>query len=1353
MSELFSIDNVSPQWRRFLIPCLTLPNLKYEDERVIFQNLKVRLSEISRFNTYLEEHGWSTGGQSRAYSYEDPLELHPEVIFGLLMHLRESEFNDAVLISRADKNHPHYVALLRNILAARDGRPIKSLSGFVYWMTEEEFWGKIHRFVRFLLTDERGAPYLQLIPSEHLVARVREMQPYCGFSGTNFDNLVPVQKALKDMGTSDVRQLHDWLELQFAFTKLGRPRERLAAMHPGTYASYVMEAVALMEENREEKALDNMKYGLRAQAKSGRTFSYPLENFLYGLLLWRLRGDPVVAKQIQALLKLKKIDSPECLPLCLILKAAAQDDAVSFIERAVRYTDPYTKVAGLIGLTLAVFRINAKLPEEWKSAAVLCRRMPWFAFEQDAVGDRRSDLYRSTSEKLGMKPLMPVVAVKPEWQRQLEYLITLQSADEAEKTGTRAKGTDREVLACLVDMTNFQVSLALRKTKDGEHFSKGRSVSVTSLVNGRIAAATDQDKALGTLAEEGWSDNWSRIKVLKGPAVIRALIGHPYVFDASMPDRRLSVKRQPLQIAVKTVRCGGFRLESNVPAEQIRENPAIFICRPGDDVLGVVEPTPAQRKLLQTLSGRGGSSQYPAEASELLKTLLEKLSVNTTVMSDLLKDSDKLERIPGDPKTVFRIEPANDGFSITALVKPVSEAAVTAPPGRGQQTLAMNVKGRPVQIERDTLKEAANFAVLEQKLTKLDACRTSDFSWSADTEECLKLLAVVRDEPERAVVEWPEGEAFRVSRRTIDAGAMKLSARRMGEWFEMEGEVRLDDRTVISVAKLLELLQTATGGFIRLGDKEFVELSSALRAKLTALSEAAGRKPGRSKADAVNVSIFRADVFDAVEDDGFTIDADEASRALLARLADAKNYEPKIPKGLKAELRDYQVEGFSWMSRLAAWGAGSILADDMGLGKTVQTIALLLDRARLGAQLVVMPTAVLVNWEHEIARFAPGLNVRVFNREDRAELVKTLKAGDVVLTSYGVLTSEIELLKGVNWQTVVLDEAHTVKNRATKMSKAVMLLQADCRVLLTGTPLQNKLSEIWNLFRFANPGLLGTYDDFVERFITPIETHHDRSVQRRLKRLVSPFILRRTKAEVLDELPEKTELTVRVTLSDEERALYESLRERASVGLESGAINPIQALAELTKLRQAACHPELVDPKIRLASSKTAAFLSLVEELRESGHRALVFSQFTSHLALVRRELDARGIEYLYLDGSDTASKRSQLVDEFQHGDAPLFLISLKAGGTGFNLTAADYVIHLDPWWNPAIENQASDRAYRIGQDRPVTIYRLIAENTIEEKILRLHETKKSLADALLEGADMSSRLSKDEILKLLAGD
>ncbi|MGN1208967.1 MAG: DEAD/DEAH box helicase, partial [Duodenibacillus sp.] len=732
------------------------------------------------------------------------------------------------------------------------------------------------------------------------------------------------------------------------------------------------------------------------------------------------------------------------------------------------------------------------------------------------------------------------------------------------------------------------------------------------------------------------------------------------------------------------------------------------------------------------------------------RTLLEKMSADTTVVSDLLRDSVALEHIAADARTVFRITPREDVFDIEALVRPVKGATLTSEPGHGQPTVALTLEGRAVQIERDLEKEKANWAAMEEKLAFLEDGRTSDRAWTCDVGNCLQLLLVVRDSPELSALEWPQGEPFRLTQHTIDLDGLRLSARCMGAWFEMEGSVALDKNRVLSIAQILECLRDSPDGFIRINDKEFVALSSALAARLAALNEAVGKKPGRTKKDAVHMSVFKAPVLDALEGDGFTIDADKATRELQSRIAESRESTPAVPAGLAAELRDYQTEGYAWLMRLAAWGAGAILADDMGLGKTVQAIALLAARAKAGPQLVVMPTAVLNNWEAELARFAPGLRVRVLNREDREELTRTLEAGDVVLSTYGVLAIEIERLKAVDWQSVVLDEAHTVKNRTTKTSKAVMQLSAQCRVLLTGTPLQNRLSEIWNLFEFANPGLLGSYDDFVEHFITPVEVHHSKTVQRRLKRLVAPFILRRTKAEVLDELPEKTELTIRVPLTDDERALYETLRQSASNRLESGEINPIQALAELTRLRLAACHPKLVNPALTFASSKTAAFLDLAAELIESGHRALVFSQFTSHLALIRPELEKRGIPHLYLDGGMSAATRAELVKAFQQGDAPLFLISLKAGGTGLNLTAADYVIHLDPWWNPAIENQASDRAYRIGQERPVTIYRLIAEGTIEEKILRLHETKKSLADALLEGTDMSARLSRDEILALL---
>ena len=451
-------------------------------------------------------------------------------------------------------------------------------------------------------------------------------------------------------------------------------------------------------------------------------------------------------------------------------------------------------------------------------------------------------------------------------------------------------------------------------------------------------------------------------------------------------------------------------------------------------------------------------------------------------------------------------------------------------------------------------------------------------------------------------------------------------------------------------------------------------------------------------------------------------------------------------------MRDYQTDGFEWMMRLASWGAGAVLADDMGLGKTVQTIAVLLARAALGPQLVVVPASVLFNWQEELSRFAPSLKRVILNEQgNREQALKDAGKNTVVITTYGLSVIEAEAISEKTWATAVYDEAHNIKNRETKSFKAALEVKADFRILLTGTPLQNHLAEIWALFEVAVPGLLGSFNRFADRFVLPIERDKDREQQRLLKRLISPFILRRTKADVLNELPEKTETTIKVTLSPEERALYEQLREETQINLQTGEINPIQALASLMKLRQAACSPELVDSKLRLPSSKTQAFLGLVHNLMENRHRALVFSQFTGHLALIRRALEQEGIAYLYLDGAVTSSRRQKLVEEFEQGEMPLFLISLKAGGTGLNLTAADYVIHLDPWWNPAVEDQASDRAYRIGQERPVTVYRLIAADTVEEKILKLHGTKKSLADALLEGTELSRRLGREEIMELLA--
>ncbi|NER00537.1 MAG: DEAD/DEAH box helicase, partial [Cyanothece sp. SIO2G6] len=489
------------------------------------------------------------------------------------------------------------------------------------------------------------------------------------------------------------------------------------------------------------------------------------------------------------------------------------------------------------------------------------------------------------------------------------------------------------------------------------------------------------------------------------------------------------------------------------------------------------------------------------------------------------------------------------------------------------------------------------------------------------------------------------------------------------------------------------------------------------------------------------------------------VKADKHWKQAVKKIREMETFEPELPSTLQADLRDYQQEGFEWMSRLAYWGVGACLADDMGLGKTLQALSVMLTRAPEGPSLIIAPTSVGMNWISEAQKFSPTLNPIQLGSGDRQTLLDNLKPFDMLVCTYGLLQQDdvAAMLAGVEWETIVLDEAQAIKNANTKRSKAAMQLNGKFKVLTTGTPIENHLGELWNLFRFINPGLLGSMDKFNQRFAYPIERDNDKQARTRLKKLISPFILRRTKNQVLDELPSRTEITLQVELSKEEMAMYEALR-RAAVDrlsdtnqdLNSGAKH-LQVLAEIMKLRRMCCNPRLIMPETDLMGSKLEVFGETLEELLENRHKALVFSQFVDHLTIIRNYLDEKNIHYQYLDGSTPTKARKQRVDAFQSGDGDVFLISLKAGGTGLNLTAADYVIHMDPWWNPAVEDQASDRAHRIGQKRPVTIYRLVAQHTIEEKIVALHHQKRDLADSLLDGTDMSGKISTDDLIKLMS--
>lgn len=471
-----------------------------------------------------------------------------------------------------------------------------------------------------------------------------------------------------------------------------------------------------------------------------------------------------------------------------------------------------------------------------------------------------------------------------------------------------------------------------------------------------------------------------------------------------------------------------------------------------------------------------------------------------------------------------------------------------------------------------------------------------------------------------------------------------------------------------------------------------------------------------------------------------------ATRTLFKRLASVDEIKKtRKPRGLKATLRPYQEQGLSWLRFLNEIGTGGVLADDMGLGKTVQTIALLLSLH--GAKesgpikaLIVAPTSVVTNWLREIERFGPSLKVALWHGASRKELEGQLQDAHVIITSYALLRRDLELLKKIKLDYAILDEAQAIKNPTSATAQAAKGLNARHRLALTGTPIENRLSEIWSLFDFVSPGLLGPLQKFEENYARPID-QGDSKRAARLRAVIHPFILRRTKLEVAKDLPEKLEFNKIIDLPPEQRAIYlQVLREvRAQVMGEVERVgvakSQLHILAGLTKLRQAACDARLLGLPKELGpddSGKLAALRELVEEVETGGHKVLIFSQFVSMLKLMATALDQDKIRYEYLDGSTT--DRETRIDRFQQDPTiPVFLISLKAGGSGLNLTAADTVIHFDPWWNPAVEEQATDRAHRIGQKKVVSVYRLVAAGTIEEKILQLKQKKKDLVASVLE--------------------
>jgi superfamily II DNA or RNA helicase len=485
---------------------------------------------------------------------------------------------------------------------------------------------------------------------------------------------------------------------------------------------------------------------------------------------------------------------------------------------------------------------------------------------------------------------------------------------------------------------------------------------------------------------------------------------------------------------------------------------------------------------------------------------------------------------------------------------------------------------------------------------------------------------------------------------------------------------------------------------------------------------------------------------------------------LASKLRDFQGIQPvPLPAGLKASLREYQQEGLNWLQFLREHQLGGVLADDMGLGKTIQTLAHLVVEKESGRadrpSLVVAPTSLMTNWRQEAERFAPGLRVLVLHGLDRKDHFDAIRNHDLVLTTYPLLPRDGPTLLKQKFHCLILDEAQFIKNPSTAAAQSAASLQARHRLCLTGTPIENHLGELWSLFHFLMPGFLGDPLSFRRLFRTPIEKNADNSRRSILARRVKPFLLRRRKEDVAKELPAKTEIVQNVELTGVQRDLYESVRlamhqrVREEVKKKGFSRAHIVILDALLKLRQICCHPALLDLPAAKAvheSAKLDLLFELLPPMLEEGRRVLLFSQFTSMLALIEQELQKRKLPYVLLTGSTT--DRATPIQRFQSGEVPLFLISLKAGGTGLNLTTADTVIHYDPWWNPAVENQATDRAHRIGQEKQVFVYRLLTVGTVEEKIAALQARKRELVKGLLdEGAGAKLQLTHEDLESLFA--
>ncbi len=1147
--------------------------------------------------------------------------------------------------------------------------------------------------------------------------------------------------------------------------RLVEARKLIEEMEKQSEILFGMRGWVYLLEGKEDEALASFAKDLKAlQARMKKRSFYfgGFEGFVYILALL-LREDPGLYATMQSLIDSATMSSNGNSFMLTEYKSLR---AVAFSQRAEvdaarKITSKLPKNAGGLRTfihALIVFWSQGEIDEERTDALsevfVRAREigLDWIAVESAELlcrteGEtpvRRNYIERMCKET-GITPIVSRIRIEEMWKRRLRALVQttappVQQIESPQEVSSR--------LVWLVSLENDSLALnpVEQKRSAKGSWTKGRPVALSRLFGEpRPDYLTPRDHAICSAIErEGrYSYVTHRIDMAKA---LPDVIGHPLLFLAEAPEVRVEVARGEPEVLVTqegqdlVIRFSPEKTDSRLVV--IRETPTRF---------KVVELTEEHRNIARILGAEGLS--VPASASKDVLEAIAGISSHVTVHSAIGGSASEIIEAEADSTPHAHLAPSGSGFRLELFTQPLGPGGPYLKPGRGMENIISEVDGRLLHTRRDLKREEQRAEIVETVCASLATLGSIERSWLLnDPQECLEVLFDLRAMQERGevVVEWPEGEKLKLTREA-SFNQLRLTVREKTDWFEITGDLQVEEGRVVDMKRLLEAMQASKSRFIPLEEGEFLVLTRELQRRLEEL-ELYAQKHGKDLRLHPLAALAVQDFMDRLPH----LDADESWKRRIEGIRAGLSLIPQIPSTFKAVLRDYQIEGFQWLARLAHLGLGACLADDMGLGKTIQALAILLKRAPDGPSLVVAPTSVCMNWVSEANRFAPTINVNLLANGNREDLIRGLGPMDLLVTSYGLMAQETELLSSVEWSCIVLDEAQAIKNIATKRTQAAMSLKGGFKMITTGTPVENHLSELWTLYNFINNGLLGSRQKFNERFAIPIERYNDRDARTRLKKLIQPFILRRTKAQVLEELPPRTEVSLQVELSEEEKAFYEALRrqalERLSLDDAPAAQKHIKILAEIIRLRQACCHPRMVAPESPLSSAKIALFGEIVSELMENGHKALVFSQFVSFLGLIREYLDSRGIDYRYLDGSTPPAERKRQVDLFQAGHGDLFLISLKAGGLGLNLTAADYVIHMDPWWNPAVEDQASDRAHRIGQLHPVTVYRLVTQNTIEEKIIKLHQEKRDLAGSLLDGSDISGKISAEELLNLISG-